>query len=357
MVKVLVACVNYPNENERAMQFVHVRNKFYKAQGIDVTVLNFTCKTSYVYENIKVITLNEFYKNKGDFSECILICHAPNIRNHFIFIKKNNKIFKKILFFFHGHEIVNIGKAYPAPYFYLQDNVIKRQLKSLYDIIKLRIWRKYFLKNDTVSPLIFVSNSLKNDFLKYLKIPEVELNNRIYIINNSVGEIFEIENYNCNQPMYDFITIRSNFDSPVYCIDLITEIAYKMPNKSFLLIGKGRYFEYNNKPDNLVIINKQMKQEELINYINLSKVALMPTRRDSQGVMACELATFGIPLITSNLDVCKEMFDSFSNVVLCSENEIKNICKSIKIKINFEKNEKFFSKNTICREVRMIQGE
>ena len=34
----------------------------------------------------------------------------------------------------------------------------------------------------------------------------------------------------------------------------------------------------------------------------------MPTRADAQGVMACEMATFGIPLITSNIDVCKEVF-------------------------------------------------
>ena len=106
MIKVLVACADYPGENGRALQYVHVRNKYYQKNGIDVTVLNFACDKSYVYENIKVISLGDFYSDKMQFIDSVLICHAPNLRNHFRFIKKNNKIFKKMLFFFHGHEIV-----------------------------------------------------------------------------------------------------------------------------------------------------------------------------------------------------------------------------------------------------------
>ena len=40
----------------------------------------------------------------------------------------------------------------------------------------------------------------------------------------------------------------------------------------------------------------------------------MHTRTDAQGVMMCEMATFGMPLITSDISVCHEVFDGFNGV-------------------------------------------
>lgn len=40
--------------------------------------------------------------------------------------------------------------------------------------------------------------------------------------------------------------------------------------------------------------------------------------------MSCELVTYGIPLITSDLPICKEIFGKISNVVYI-DNEIKNV--------------------------------
>ena len=356
MINVMVACADYPSENNRAMQFVHVRNKYYKKNGINVTVLNFACKASYVYEGIKVISLEEFYSHKSNYLDNILICHAPNLRNHYRFLCKNRNTFSRFLFFFHGHEIVKINKAYPKPYDYMRGNVIKRIMQDVYDSLKLNVWRRYFLKKDINSPLIFVSNSLKNDFLKYLKLSPKDISKRSCIIHNSVGEIFEKESYrpNKNESRFDFITIRSNLDSSVYCIDLVTEIARQNPSKTFLIIGRGKYFDYNEKPENITLINRALLQEELINYINSSDIALMPTRRDSQGVMTCELATFGIPVITSDLEVCREMFEDFSDVHMFSEKELLE--KEIKkfSKKNDGKVMNFFSTNTIKNEIDVI---
>lgn len=359
MTKVLVACADYPSDESRALQYVHVRNKYYQKHGIDVTVLNFASQKSYVYENIEVISLEDFYNKKESFKDCVLICHAPNLRNHYRFIKKNSGFFGKKLFFFHGHEIVKLNKAYPQPYPFMQENLWKKELRNLYDCFKLRIWRYYFLKEDTQSPLIFVSNSLKNDFLKFLRISEIDIADRTHIIHNSVGKVFEQESYTpkIDNKMYDFITIRSNLDSSVYCIDLVTEIAYKNPDKSFLIIGKGKYYEYNKKPDNITLINRSMTQEELIQYINSSKVALMPTRRDSQGVMTCELATFGIPVITSDLAVCREMFDGFSNVYMVNNSEISHLIEKCDDRFAFKlsnKNGAFLAGETLAKECKLI---
>lgn len=87
----------------------------------------------------------------------------------------------------------------------------------------------------------------------------------------------------------------------------------------------------------------------------------MPTRRDSQGVMSCELATFGIPVITSDLNVCKEMFATFKNVRMYSNKDFKRIDIKKELEAfdenNSEKNEKFLFKDTILKEIQIIKNE
>ena len=65
------------------------------------------------------------------------------------------------------------------------------------------------------------------------------------------------------------------------------------PKKRFYLIGKGEYFKYRKKPDNLIIEHRYLNHQDVIEILNESKCALMPTRTDAQGVMACEMATSG----------------------------------------------------------------
>lgn len=354
-MRVLVACADYPSENSRALQFVHVRNKYYIKAGIDVTVLNFSCSIGYEFEGINVVSLKEFKGDSDGFD--VLICHAPNLRNHYRFIKEEHESFKKIIYFFHGHEIVKINDVYPKPYDFKRRGIIKYIVQGVYDCLKLYVWKKYFENEKNDNLLIFVSNSLKDDFFYYTKARKDLLEKRCRVIYNSVGEVFEKECYNEQaEKKYDFITIRSDIDNSVYCIDLVTRIAKLNPEKKFLLIGKGEYFEHNQQPENLIHINKSLKQEDLLKYIDASYCALMPTRRDSQGVMACELATYGIPVITSDLKVCKEVFEGFSNVREISDSDI---LEPLNLKIEKScirnKNEKYFFKDTVAIEIELLE--
>ena len=77
----------------------------------------------------------------------------------------------------------------------------------------------------------------------------------------------------------------------------------------------------------------------------------MPTRRDSQGVMACELATYGIPLITSKLDVCFEIFDTFENVFFADNSKIMELNYST---CSCKKNKKYSYSNTVKKEIDLI---
>lgn len=357
MTKVLVACVDYPRHDNRALQYVHARNKEYQKAGIQVEVLNFSIQKDYTYEGIIVHSFDTVKQDLEAYQEYILVCHAPNVRNHYRFIKEYGSRFKNIVFFFHGHEIVEQRKVYPKPYAFKNDSYGKKAVRFLYDKLKIQIWKRYFHTIDLTSKLVFVSNFLRKEFQQNMGLTQEELTDRTVVINNGVGSVFETQKYDhCCEKKYDYITIRSDIDSSVYCIDLLCKIAMQNSDKKFLLIGKGDYFEYNQRPDNLVHLNKSMPQEELIAYINSSRIALMPTRRDSQGVMSCELATFGIELITSNLEVCHEMFDTFENVKLLSDSEmIHALDQNMVFHKTMDANRKFYACNTAEKEIELLR--
>ena len=83
----------------------------------------------------------------------------------------------------------------------------------------------------------------------------------------------------------------------------------------------------------------------------------MLTRRDTQGVMSCELVTYGIPLITSNLPICKEIFGKIPNVVyIDNENENVNLSQVYRDVLS-EKRLKihlFDYENTVEKEEKLI---
>lgn len=357
-MKLLVVVANYPSSQGITLMYVHTRNLYYKKLGIDVTVLNFATKESYVYEGINVISLKDFYNLKEKFD--ILVCHAPNIRNHYRFLKKNEDKFGRIIFFFHGHEVLFINKVYSKPFFYLKQNNIKRWFRNTYDAFKLKLWEYYFPKIASKSYFVFVSNWMLEEFKKWVKLSENDLRNHISITYNSVGELFEKEKYDSEViKEYDFITIRGNLDGSKYCVDIVCELAEKYPKYKFLLIGKGEFFKYYTKPQNLKWENKNCNHKEIINILNKAKCALMPTRTDAQGLMACEIATFGIPLITSDISVCHEVFDDFKNVVFIkNENPIKNfdfIYENLLKNYIFEKNNKYFAEKTVKHEISIFE--
>ena len=356
-MKVLVLVQAYPDAQNKKLMYVHVRNQYYRKNGIDVTVLNFGIKQSYLYEGINVISEADFEKKEA---YDILICHAPNIRNHYRFLRKNGSLFPRFVFFFHGHEIMYLSKEYPTNYSYQKEaTLLRTKFQDIYDIVKCRIWRGYYLKVREKSDYIFVSDYLKKCFLKYLHIDKASIEKNSHIINNSVGEVFEENDYCRENPVaYDFITIRSNFDGSTYCIDLVNKWAGENPQFKFLLIGKGDYFLYNQKASNIDLLEKHLTHDEMMNFLNKSKVALMPTRHDTQGVMSCEMATYGIPLITSKIDICKEIFSEYSNVILISndatnEEFLSTVQKAFALASDV-KEKLYTAKDTLEKELKLL---
>ena len=348
-MKILILAQSYPSQdNPYAMSYVHSRNVEYSKLEHNVLVVSFTAEKEYIYENIQVSPFKEKLIEEAD----IILAHAPNIKNHFRYLKKLKN--KKICFFFHGHEVLKQYGDYPQPYSWNQKSAIKKIMVQLYDALKVKLVGKFLKKMNHNNDLgfIFVSDWMKKQFIKNIKLRPEDIGQSA-VISNACNHVFLEEIYDFNQleEKADFITIRPLDDSK-YAIDLVIEFAKNNPEYTFHIYGKGRYFEHNQKPDNVEVINSFISQKDIPSLLNKYKCALMPTKYDAQGVMVCEMATFGMPVITSDFEVCVEMLDNFNNVAFLSEAEFSSLkYEQINISECGVKNQKFSSKKLVEEEL------
>lgn len=353
--RLLVLVTDYPNNcGGVALMYIHTRNLEYASVGHEVVVLNFNANEPYIYEGIKVITLKQFEEENVEYD--ILILHAVNLRNHYRFLRKYECRFPKMIFFFHGHEVLKINEAYSKPYSYMKSNKLKDLFQDLYDELKLIVWRIYLPKVKYKSEFVFVSHWMEEHFYKYTKIKPSMLDGHTHITYNSVGQIFEKETYDGRcEKKYDFITIRSFLDGSKYCIDLVNEWAKNTPEAKFLVIGKGEFFHHYSKASNIVWMNQTLNHKEMLNYLDASKYALMPTRTDAQGLMMCEMAAYGIPVITSDIPVCHEVFDGFENIFYLSNENGNVLSEFLKYNTMSKKDSRYYLSNTVNKELELIE--
>lgn len=361
-MKVLVLATSYPHpDGHYPLQYIHSRNQLYIKQGIDVSVVSFDASYDYELEGVSVYTLQSYTEKLKDEPFDLLISHAPNVRHHYRFIKSYGDLYEKIVFFFHGHEVLKTNEVYPKPYDYAKKTQLNDNFKRrMYDWFKLRIWRHFFNKHATKCHFVFVSEWMYKMFLKFVKTPPHVIEKRSSIIYNCVGFNFESFHYDDkSEKLYDFLTIRNFLDGSKYAIDIVTKLAHQYPEYRFCVIGEGEFYKYNEKPDNLNWINRSLHHDEMLDYLNKAKCALIPTRVDSQGVMACEMATFGMPLITSNIEVSKEIFSDFENVGFINNHgdnaHFKTLFERLVAGVPYKKNEKYFLKHTILKEVQLFK--
>lgn len=358
MKKILVAVEDYPDNNGCvSLMYVHTRNKAYVCSGLDVTVLSFRAKESYVYEGIRVLPVDIYQKETQKYD--ILICHAANIRHHYLFLKKYGDLFEKFVFFFHGHEVLKINKTYSKPYPYVHRSKVREWFQNRYDDFKLFVWNRYYLRVKDKATFVFVSNWMLEEFLKWTRIPHSAIKDRCEITYNCIGKIFEITEYDPKtEKEYDFITVRSFLDGSKYCIDLVNRLAFANPGLRFLVVGKGTFFDHYEKAPNVTWMNQTMGHQEIVKYMQKSRCALMPTRTDAQGLMMCEMASTGMPLITSDIQVCHEIFDDFDNVALINNDlvdvDLPQILETLEYGLPYSKNVRYYNERTSQKEIDLL---
>ena len=238
-MKVLVLAEEYSKRDKISQAFIHTRNCEYIRNGIDVNVISFSSKESYKLDGVEVFSLEEFSKIHSIEEYDIVISHAPNIRNHCRFINKNAKKIRKLIFFFHGHEVLISKEVYPKPYkFVKKEKRIKEMIRFIYDRIKLIYMTAFFKKFLDKSTYVFVSEWMYNQFKKNIKIRYNDYKDKSYIIYNSMGKEFLEKEYDKNiKKEYDFITIRNILD------------VFK--DDSEFNKWREKYLEYDNRKEKL----------------------------------------------------------------------------------------------------------
>ncbi len=313
---VLVLVQGYPSLSDRYnMAYVHTRLLGYLQAGLDVTVLNFGAQACYHYEGVQVLTEAAYLNQRNKYS--YLIAHAPNLRNHWRFLLRYGQSFPRWIFFFHGHEVLHKQNYYPAPYTYSRhQQPLLRLADRLYDHVKLRLLHRSFkdwLQQGHLQ-LVFVSEWMQQAFFDNLKLERELVLAHAHVIPNAVHPAFLSTHWQQHSRLNaDLVTIRP-LDNPKYAIDQVAELARQHPDLRFDVFGRGQYFEHNPPSANLRTYDRFLNPEEMLHLLPHYRAALMPTRLDAQGVMMCELASFGMPLITSDLPICREMLQSFERV-------------------------------------------
>lgn len=351
-MNILVLTQDYPSKKKPyAMSYVHSRNIEYEKKGHNVQVVNFSTSESYIHEEIKVSTYSNDLLDWAD----IILSHAPNIRNHIRVLGGVKG--KKIVFFFHGHEVLHQYGDYPKPYVWRKEKIVKKIITQIYDVIKIQVLKIFLYKTSKINSIgfIFVSSWMEKQFLKNVNIEPSKLGKK-EIIPNACNGIFLESNYNFDlkSKLADFITIRP-LDESKYAIDLVVEAACSNPSKAFHVYGKGNYFQFNKKPENLTVINHFINQQEIPSLLDKYSYAIMPTRYDAQGVMVCEMATYGIPVITTNFEVCLEMLGNFQNVALWNEEKFKEkLTNDLLITPFISHNHEFDPKTLVVKELEFF---
>lgn len=363
-MKLLVLTAFYPQPGvTRERMFVHVRDLYYQEHGAEVTVLDFAAKEDYGIDGIQVITEASFRREPGLYAGRLCICHSANLRNHYRFLKRYQALFPHLVFFFHGHEVLHLTVDYPLPYPYLrQARPSRRLFQKLYDTAKLALWGRYYRALSGKADFVFVSRWLFDRCRRYMKgrPPFVPGDPRVHIIPNSAGRPFEEGAYSpAGEKPYDFVTVRGDLDGSKYCADLVAAYARACPDKRFLIIGAGRYFDHDPLPENAVLINRSLSHPELLSYLDQARCGLMPTREDTQGVMTCEMITYGLPVITSDIDVCHEFFGGLPNVRLIPNDrpaDIAALSAELAASVPCPKCRRWSAENTIARELTLFAG-
>src|SRR5690554_6935540 len=156
---------------------------------------------------------------------------------------------------------------------------------------------------------IFVSNWMKAEGLKCLGLSENSFDH--VIVNNPINYAFYHKSYSPEiNPLADFVTIRPLKGSK-YAVDLVVDFAINNLDKTFHIYGRGAMFDHIEKPSNVTVFDEFIEQKNIPSLLDRYGAAIMPTRLDAQGVMMCEMASYGIPIIVSDLPVCHEMLDEF----------------------------------------------
>ncbi|NJL24159.1 MAG: glycosyltransferase family 4 protein [Calothrix sp. SM1_5_4] len=358
-MKILVVVQAYPTEiYPYSMAFVHARNVMYQQLGHKVDVMSFSAELAYQWNGVNVCTESDMEKTSIEAYDAVIF-HAPNLRNHLRFWWKYRSRIHNLIFIVHMTEWISRWMYAPKPYSFLgwKSRYLKPSMNRIYDFIKLKIWRWFLVGRKAESlRIIFVSDWIRAAASRSMGLDFSELSFPTYVIHNPIHPAFAARSYKPTEPMEaDVVTIRP-FDDSKYGVDVACRMAESRPDLTFHIFGKGRFFMHYKAPSNLKVIDKIFPQHEIPDILMKYRMAALPTRLDSQGVLMCEIAAMGMPLLVSDLPICREMVGQFPNVGFIDNDRPTVEVPQIAVEQAKSCSGKFLASNTVERELEVFKG-
>lgn len=142
-------------------------------------------------------------------------------------------------------------------------------------------------------------------------------------IPNSINPIFLNESLNSNKESTKELLYMGRID-PVKRLEWILDAAKKLSEFNFKIHGPIQGYEkFESKSENLKILNQKYKPEEFISELKNSDVFILPSIRESFGIVALEAMAMGNILIASNAKGPMEyIVDGVNGFIINSKEEL-----------------------------------
>ncbi len=298
-MKILVLTQQYPKKDRIYRNgFVHTRVKKYRENSSDdycVFVLNGE-HGSYYYEDVFV--------RQGDSSDLkeVLMEKYDRIIVHFltrkmipVLLDHAQEIEKFV--WVHGYEALKWKRRM---FNFFQLDFFKYVLSNHLQLIEM----KNYVEREKKTTFIFVSNWMKEVTEKDVGVSFKQFE----IIPNGVD--IDLFSFKSKQNLEKNILVIRPFTSRKYATDLAIDALKLLSKKDnfsdyeITIVGEGRYFKRDTRKlqniNNIKLINRFLKADEIAELHKKNGLFLCPTRQDSQGVSMCEAMSSGLVVISSN---------------------------------------------------------
>ncbi len=216
--------------------------------------------------------------------------------------------------------------------------------------------------------LIVVSNSLKQDIIE---ITQHDKNFTVIPNGVNIPAVDEIDNSKIN-----ILTFIGRIEKTKGVKDLVDAIEEIDSNIKCVLIGDGEYKkelkEYvnsNKKLKNKVWFLGSLNAEEVSKWTSLSKVVILPSYYETQGIVLLEANSHKKPVIASNINGINEIIEDGVNGLLFEKGNVMELRAKLNLLLNnkilantlgvngYNMVKKSYSWNTIVKETEKVYNQ
>ncbi len=320
-----------------------------KKQGFDVLVV---CKISKFYDNIKskgikVVGVDLNRKNLNPFSQINVIFELLKIIKSYNPDIIHNTALKPIIIgslsaLFFKKKCIVVNSFVGLGYLYINKNIKVNFLRFIINnLLKILLNKKNFYS-------VFQNKEDKELLLR----KKILCSHNVFLIRGS-GVDTNYFKPNKQIKKYDIILhSRMLIDKGIFeFIEAVKEVKKTLDLKVLLLGSPDRENlasikeEILKKWQSKKIVDWIRHKENVLKYLNQSKISILPSYREGLPKSLLESASCGLPIITTDVVGCKEVCIHNYNGILVEVKDSKSIVRAIKSLINNKKKRLLFSKN------------